>query len=210
MVPRVLNVWDKETLEQIGELCSRHHVTVLSDEIHCDLTDPGCSYLPFASVSEKCRNNSITCISPTKAFNLAGLQTAAVVVPNEHLRHKVWRGLNTDEIAEPNTFAVEAAVAVFTRGADWLEELRAYLFQNKTLAEHYVKAEIPQIKPVPSQATYLLWIDCTKMPGCATEAAGFIWEKNGLYLSAGSQFGGNGQSFLRMNVLRGDKCQYEE
>lgn len=193
-------IWDKETLEQIGELCSRYHVVVLSDEIHCDLTEPGCSYIPFASVSEKCRENSITCIAPTKTFNLAGLQTAAVVVPNDNLRHKVWRGLNTDGIAEPNVFAVEAAVAAFTKGGRWLEELREYIYQNKKLAEAFVKAEIPQIKIVPSQATYLLWLDCTKLLGSTTEIAGFIREKTGLYVSAGSQFGENGKNFLRMNI----------
>lgn len=193
-------IWDKKTLEQIGELCSTHHVTVISDEIHCDLTEPGYGYIPFASVSKKCRENSITCIAPTKAFNLAGLQTAAVVVPNNNLRHKVWRGFQTDEIAEPNAFAVEAAVAAFTKGADWLWELQTYLFQARKLAEDFIKTEIPQLKAVPSQATYLLWLDCTKMLGNTTEAARFIREKTGLYVSEGSQFGKNGKSFLRMNI----------
>lgn len=192
-------IWDKKTLKQIGELCSRHHVTVVSDEIHCDLTEPGVGYIPFASVSEECRENSITCIAPTKAFNLAGLQTAAVVVPNDNLRHKVWRGFNTDEIAEPNVFAAQAAVAAFTMGEGWLEELQQYLFQNKKLAEDFLKAKIPQITAVPSQATYLLWLDCTKMRGNTIEAARFIREKTGLYLSEGSRFGGNGKNFLRMN-----------
>lgn len=192
-------IWDKETLKQIGELCSRHHVTVVSDEIHCDLTEPGVGYIPFASVSKECRENSITCFAPTKAFNLAGLQTAAVVVPNDNLRHKVWRGFNTDEIAEPNVFAAQAAVAAFTMGEGWLEELQEYLFQNKKLAEDFLKAEITQITAVPSQATYLLWLDCTKMRGNTIEAARFIREKTGLYLSEGSRFGGNGKNFLRMN-----------
>lgn len=98
-------VWSRETLEQIGELCWEHHVIVISDEIHCDLTAPRCEYVPFTSVSEKCRENSVTCIAPTKAFNLAGLQTAAVMIPNETLRHKVNRAINTDEVAEPNAFA---------------------------------------------------------------------------------------------------------
>ncbi len=193
-------IWGRETLEQIGELCVRHHVTVLSDEIHCDLTDPGCRYTPFASVSESCRENSITCISPTKAFNLAGLQTAAVVVANENLRHKVWRCLNTDEIAEPNVFAVDAVVAAFTKGEEWLDELREYIYQNKRFAADFINKEIPQIRPVNSQATYLLWMDGSKMIGSASEAAGFIREKTGLYLSAGRQFGRNGENFLRMNI----------
>ncbi len=114
-------IWSREELEQVGKLCRKYHVTVISDEIHCDLTSPGQEYIPFASVSENCKNTGITCMAPTKAFNLAGLQTAAVAVPNPNLRHKVWRGLNTDEAAEPNSFAVEAAVAAFTKGEAWLD-----------------------------------------------------------------------------------------
>lgn len=193
-------IWELETLKQIGELCSKYHVTVLADEIHCDLTDPGCSYIPFASVSDICRENSITCIAPTKTFNLAGLQTAAVMIPNDNLRHKVWRGLNTDEVAEPNTFAVDAAVAAFSQGEPWLEELRRYLYQNKKQVEVFVKKEIPQIKVVPSQATYLLWLDTSGLPLNALEFGRFLREHTGLYLSQGSQFGGNGENFLRMNI----------
>ena len=111
-------IWDRETLARIGEICARQHVIVVSDEIHCDLTATGRGYIPFASVSDECRDNSVTCIAPTKAFNLAGLQTSAVVVPDRFLYNKVNRGLNTDEVAEPNSFAVQAAVAAFTRGAD--------------------------------------------------------------------------------------------
>ena len=193
-------IWDRQTLEKIGALCSRHHVTVVSDEIHCDLTDPGESYVPFASVSETCRQISITCMAPTKAFNLAGLQTAAVSVPDEVLRHKVWRALNTDEAAEPNAFAVEAAVAAFTRGADWLDALRDYLYENKKLAEAYIEKEIPDVRAVASQATYLLWLDCSGLIGCGREATGFLRRETGLYLSEGSQYGGNGADFLRMNI----------
>lgn len=193
-------IWDRQTLEKIGALCSRHHVTVVSDEIHCDLTDPGESYVPFASVSETCRQISITCMAPTKAFNLAGLQTAAVSVPDEVLRHKVWRALNTDEAAEPNAFAVEAAVTAFTRGADWLDALRDYLYENKKLAEAYIEKEIPDVRAVASQATYLLWLDCSGLIGCGREAAGFLRRETGLYLSEGSQYGGNGADFLRMNI----------
>lgn len=193
-------IWDKETLECIGELCWKYHVVAVSDEIHCDLTSPGCAYIPFASVSEHCRENSITCLAPTKAFNLAGLQTAAVAVPNTNLRHKVWRGLNTDEAAEPNAFAVDAAVAAFTQGEAWLDALRNYVQANRRKVTEYVQAQIPGIQVVPSEATYLLWLDCSSMTGFASEAAGFIREKTGLYLSAGNQFGGDGGNFLRMNI----------
>lgn len=193
-------IWDRDTLERIGELCCRYNVLVLSDEIHCDLTDPGCDYVPFASLTEQCRENSITCIAPTKAFNLAGLQTAAVVVPNKNIRHKVWRGLNTDEVVEPNAFAIDAAIAAFTKGETWLDELREYIFRNKQIAVDFVEREIPQIRIVPSQATYLLWLDCSRLSGFAGEIARHIREKTGLYLSEGTQFGGNGTNFLRMNI----------
>lgn len=193
-------IWDRDTLERIGELCWKHHVVVLSDEIHCDLTEPGMEYIPFASVSEKCRQNSITCLAPTKAFNLAGLQTSAVMIPNASLRHKVWRALNTDEVAEPNAFAVDATIAAFEKSGDWLDELREYIFENKKRTEEFVREHIPQIRVVPSHATYLLWLDCSRMQGTAAEAARHIRETTGLYLSEGSQYGSSGESFLRLNV----------
>ncbi len=194
------NLWDQETLARIGELCSRFDVTVLSDEIHCDLTEPGSSYVPFASASALCRENSVTCIAPTKAFNLAGLQTAAVMIPNPVLRHKVRRALNTDEVAEPNAFAVDAAVAAFTKGAAWLDALRAYISGNKKRAAAFIEEELPQIRVVPSQATYLLWLDISGISEHAGEAADYLRARTGLYLSAGEQFGGNGGGFLRMNM----------
>ena len=193
-------IWDRETLERIGVLCRKHHVVVVSDEIHCDLTAPGRGYVPFASVSEDCRDNSVTCIAPTKAFNIAGLQTAAVCVPNPVLRHKVWRGLNTDEVAEPNAFAVDAAIAAFTKGGDWLDALRAYLEDNKTLVKDFVRRELPGLHVVPSEATYLLWVNLGSGETSAEDAAEFIRKKTGLYLSAGNPFGGDGGCFLRLNA----------
>lgn len=193
-------IWNREELNQVGELCRKYHVTVISDEIHCDLTSPGQEYIPFASVSESCRNNSITCIAPTKTFNLAGLQTAAVAVPDSNLRHKVWRGLNTDEVAEPNSFAVEAAIAAFTKGEAWLDALRDYIQENKRFAEEFLQKEAPQIKAVSSQATYLMWLDCRKIQGCVTEFTQYLREHTGLYLSEGRQYGASGDSFIRMNI----------
>ncbi|MCD8154901.1 MAG: pyridoxal phosphate-dependent aminotransferase [Clostridiales bacterium] len=193
-------IWDQESLARIGHLCRKHHVIVVSDEIHCDLTAPGRSYVPFASVSEECRENSITCIAPTKTFNLAGLQTAAVMIPNELLRHKVWRGLNTDEAAEPNVFAIDSAIAAYEHGGEWLYALRSYIHENKETASQYIEANIPQTRMISSEATYLLWLDISNMVSFSIEAAGFIREKTGLYLSEGSQYGKAGDGFLRMNV----------
>lgn len=193
-------MWDRETLVRVGELCARYHVLVIADEIHCDLTEPGCEYIPFASVSEVCRENSITCIAPTKTFNLAGLQTAAVAVPNEYLRHKVERGLNTDEVAEPNFFAVTAAVAAYTRGGAWLDELRVYLAENRRLAVKILAERLPQIMPVNSQATYLLWLDCRKVTEDSGELCRFIRSDSGLFVTDGSVYGENGRGFIRMNI----------
>lgn len=193
-------IWSREELEQVGKLCRKYHVTMISDEIHCDLTSPGQEYIPFASVSENCKNTSITCMAPTKAFNLAGLQTAAVAVPNPNLRHKVWRRLNTDEVAEPNSFAVEAAVAAFTKGEAWLDSLREYIQENKNFVESFLKKKDLHIRLVPSQATYLLWLDCREMHGCAAEFTQYLRKHTGLYLSEGQQYGESGCSFIRMNI----------
>lgn len=194
-------IWDMKTLDQIGALCAKHGVTVISDEIHCDLTDPGKSYVPFASVSEECRKISITCLAPTKTFNLAGIQTAAVAVSDRFLRHKVWRALNTDEVAEPNAFAVDAAIAAFTEGGEWLDALRSYLAENKAVAADYIKKNIPMLRAVPSDATYLMWLECTgKAAGHSDRAAAFIRKNTGLYLSAGRVYRGDGQNFFRLNI----------
>lgn len=192
-------IWDRETLAKIGELAYDNGVVVLSDEIHCDITDPDRSYVPFALVSEKCSQNSVICVAPTKAFNLAGLQTSAAIVPDPQIRHKVWRGLNTDECGEPNAFAVQAAVAAFNHGGEWLDELRQYLYENKQIVKRFLAENISQISLVPSEATYLLWLDCSALNMNSKELADHIRKSAGLYLSNGVQFG-NGEQFVRMNI----------
>lgn len=192
-------IWDKKTLQKIGELCEKYHVLVISDEIHCDLTEPGYEYVPFASASEACRNNSITCLAPTKAFNLAGLQTAAVMIPNGNIRHKVNRGLNTDEVAEPNTFAAEAAIVAFSYGEAWLDELCNYIWKNRAYAHEYIQQHIPSIQLVPAHATYLLWLDCRKVTKNSTELTHFLKKYQALYLSDGNQYQ-NGEGFIRINI----------
>lgn len=193
-------IWDRDTLMKIGELCKKYSVTVVSDEIHCDITAPGKMYTPFASVNETCRDISITCLAPTKAFNLAGLQTAAVAVADPVLRHRVWRGLNTDEVAEPNVFAVPAAVAAFTKGEQWLDEFRDYVFENRRIADGFIKKNIPEIFSVKGDATYLMWLDCKKT-GLDSDALAKSLRKNtGLFVSSGTQYGGNGRDFLRVNI----------
>ncbi len=193
-------IWDYKTLDRIGQLCKKHHVLVVSDEIHCDITAPGQEYIPFASISQTNRDISITCIAPTKAFNLAGLQTSCIIVPNETLRHKVNRGINTDEIAEPNSFAVEASIAAFQKGRPWLDELKVYIQNNKTTAIKYIQMHLPDLYVAPSNATYLLWIDSSRVCSNSVELVEFIKENTGLYVSDGLEYGENGKQFIRMNI----------
>ena len=193
-------IWDRETLAAVGELAKRYHVTVIADEIHCDLTAPGRDYIPFASVSETCREVSITLVAPTKAFNLAGLQTAAAYVPDPVLRHKVWRAFNTDEIAEPNAFATVAATAAFSEGGAWLDELREYLWENRRSVAETLAKELPEVFVVDGEATYLLWIDVSALGGDSREIADFLRAQTGLFLSNGVQYGTGGEHHLRMNI----------
>lgn len=193
-------IWDRATLSRIGDLCQKYGVTVIADEIHCDLTDPGKNYIPFASVSDVCRDLSVSCLAPTKAFNLAGISTAAVMVPNPRLRHKMWRALNTDEVAEPNAFAAAAAIAAFTRGGEWLDALRAYLAENKEYVRRTLAQTCPAVRVVPSEATYLLWLDCSALAEDASPLADYLKDAHKVYLSAGAQYGAGGRSFLRLNV----------
>lgn len=189
-------IWNRTTLEKIGRLAEKHNVTVISDEIHCDITEPGKNYVPFASVSDICREISITCIAPTKAFNMAGMQSAAVYAENPVLHHKVWRALNTDEIAEPNSFACTAAIAAFNEGAGWLDAMRKYVSENRKRVYEFIEKEIPEISVVKSNATYLLWLDISKT---GLSAAG-IRRDTGLFLTDGSVYGDCGKDFLRMNI----------
>lgn len=149
-------IWTKEELNRVGDLCAKYHVLVVSDEIHCDITDPGCSYIPFASVSDTCGDNSITCIAPTKTFNLAGLKTAAVMIPNKELQEQVRKGIQANEASEPNAFSVDAAIAAFTKGEPWLEAMRAYIWENKKCVENFLKKELPQVHMVSGKASYLV------------------------------------------------------
>ena len=193
-------IWSKEELIKVGELADKHGVTVVSDEIHCDLTLPDKGYVPFASASDICKEISITCIAPTKAFGIPGIQTAAIFVTNPFLRHKVNRAINTDEVAEPNVFAHHAAIAAFTNGEEWLDELREYLFENRCMSESYISEKIPVLKAIHAEATYLLWIDISGLNKKSSEVASFIRANTGLYLSDGEAYGKSGEHFLRMNL----------
>ena len=194
------NIWDRETLARLGEMCKKHSVTVISDEIHCDITEPGRDYVPFASASDTCADISITAIAPTKAFNLAGIGTAAFYAENENLFNKMRRAVNTDEAAEPNVFAVSAAAAAFLKGDEWLSELKKYISDNKRTAREFINENIPEIRVAESEATYLLWLDCSRITDDSVALSKTVREKTGLYLSEGDEYGGNGRYFLRLNT----------
>ena len=193
-------IWSKDELDKIGKLCAKYNVTVISDEIHGDLTRTGLEYIPFASVSKLNAEISITCVAPTKTFNLAGIQTSAIIIPNPKLKHLVERGLNTDECAEPNVLAEIAPYLAYKKSEDWLDELRLYLDENIREVNEFIKNHLPQITLIKCEATYLLWLDCSKITKDADKLQGYIRETTGLYLSSGSIYGKEGNAFLRMNI----------
>lgn len=193
-------IWNADELKRVGTICNENNVTVISDEIHCDLTAPGTKYIPFASVNEINSNICITCIAPSKTFNMAGLASAAVCVANEETRKKVRKALNSSEIAEPGVFAVQAAVAAYNYGGSWLEELRKYVFDNKKYMSDFIGDNIPKLKDVSGPATYLSWVD---IGGVGDEAAGFarrLRQETGLWITDGKIYGKAGQGYFRINA----------
>lgn len=193
-------VWTREELARIGELCHKHGVTVLSDEIHSDFTDPKEGYIPFAAVSDICRAISVTAIAASKTFNIAGLQSACLFAEDSVLRHRVWRGLNTDEVGEPNAFAMCANIAAFNECDGWVDEMLAYVFENKRIAADFINAEIPGLKANYSRATYLLWIDISGVSDDSVDFCEQLRASTGLYLSDGAEYGESGRKFVRMNL----------
>ena len=193
-------IWTAEDLAWIGQTCKDNGVLVIADEIHCDLLDPGFEYVPFASVSEVCADNSITCIAPTKTFNIAGIQTAAVVISNRELRRKMRKGIEVYGASMPNAFAIEAAVAAFRHGEPWLDDLRQYLADNKHFVHDYLAEHLPQVKAVSSHATYLMWLDFSRITDDGTALNRYIRSTTGLFMMHGQEYGSNGKAFTRLNI----------
>ena len=194
-------IWRKDELAKIGELCHKYGVTVLSDEIHCDITIPGISgYVPFASVNDVCRDISVTAVAASKTFNIAGLQSACLFAADPVLRHKVWRGVNTDEVGEPNAFSMTANIAAFTECDTWVDEMLEYVFENKRIACDFINNNIEGMKATLSEATYLLWIDISEIAEDSVDFCEKLRETTGLYLSDGAEYGECGRSFVRMNL----------
>ena len=192
-------IYTKEELSKVLELAKKHHVIVLSDEIHCPISRPGHPYVPMLSIPGA-EEVAYAAISPTKAFNLAGIHTAAMAIPNESIRTKVERQINTDEVAEPNVFSCIASTTAFNQGRQWLAEMNEYVFANRDYAEDFIKNEIPQLHAIHGDATYLLWVDCRGICKDSHEFLPFLREKTGLFISNGEVYGNGGLGFVRINL----------
>ncbi len=193
-------VWTQAEVQKIADLCFKHHVVLLSDEIHGDLVRKGPDYTPAFSVNGPARDNVISLVSPSKTFNVAALHAATAIVPNNNLRAMVNRGLNSDEVAEPNLLAIPGTIAAYEHGHDWLQALIKQLNVNFTYAQEFIGNNLPQVKVVSGKATYLIWLDVEQISTDSQELADYLEKKTGLVLSPGSIYRGNGHNFLRMNL----------
>ena len=189
-------IWAKEEIEPLMSLCLKYGVYMISDEIHCDIVDPGYEYCPLLSVNE----NAIACFSPGKAFNLAGIHSAVIVCKNEDIRNKIQEAFYHDDIGEPNYFAIPANVAAYTKGEQYVNELNAYLYKNKQYVSSFIDDNLPQVKLVSGHATYLLWLDASLLKIRSDVFCNELRELTGLILSPGLQFGEKGAYYLRMNI----------
>ena len=188
-------IWSREDLDRIDELCRKHDVILISDEIHCDLTDPGVKYNPF-----KASDNVIRCLSPSKSFNIAGFQSSIVHCTNPELLEKIKTQMHVDNSDSCNVFATKAVIAAYNDSEDWFEELREVLYENKQMVKDYLANELPVVRLVECDATYLLWLDCCELNTQSKVLSEFLRQNQGLFLSAGSDFGECGDNFLRMNI----------
>ena len=188
-------IWSKEDLDRILELCKKNDVILVSDEIHCDLTDPELKYNPCAA-----DDNVIRCLSPSKSFNVAGFQSSIVHTTNSELLDKIKAQMHIDNSDSCNVFATSAVIAAYNGSEEWLEELKQVLYENKQAVKKYLDEELPIVKLVECDATYLLWIDCSALGVHSDVLCEFLRTNQGLFLSPGHQFGENGKDFLRMNI----------
>lgn len=193
-------VWTREELCRIGEICRWNGVMVVADEIHCELVFPGNVYIPFASISEEHLCNSITCISPSKSFNIAGLQIANIVSCDETLRQRIDRAININEVCDVNPFGVEATIAAYNQGEEWLMQLLDYLKGNYDHLCGFFRAHLPQIPVTQLEGTYLVWTDCRALGLSSEELQARLLEQTGLWLNSGTMYGDDGEGFLRWNI----------
>lgn len=193
-------VWTREELQYLGEICLRHHVIVVSDEIHNDFVYPGFEHTVFANVDPRFAEFTVTCTAPSKTFNLAGLQISNIFIPNETLREAFQKEIDKTGYDEPNALGAVACEAAYRGGQEWLDQLRAYLLENLNFLRAYLQEKIPQIHLVEPEGTYLVWLDCSELGISGKELDQFIVEKAGLWLDGGAMFGPSGADFQRVNI----------
>lgn len=193
-------VWTKEELLRIGEICIRNGVTVVSDEIHCELVYPGHTYIPFASLSEEFLQHSITCISPSKSFNMAGLQIANIVAADENMRRKIDKAININEVCDVNPFGVIATITAYNECEEWLAQLLDYLEQNYLCMKEFCQEYLPDFPVTVLEGTYLVWMDCRALHKSSEELERLLVKNAKLWLNAGTMYGAEGEGFMRWNI----------
>ena len=192
--------WDADTLIKVAEICHKHGVLVVSDEIHSDMALPGNVHTPFASVSELAEQNSITYMAPSKTFNMAGLVSSSYIIPNGEIRKKFSDFMNNSELANGNIFAYVAAQAAYENGTEWLTEMIRYIQGNVDYIVEFLGKNIPQIKPMIPQASFLIWLDCAGLEMNSHQLQDFMVKEARLGLNKGTTFGPGGEQHLRLNI----------
>ena len=193
-------VWTREELRRIGDICIKNNVVVVADEIHCELVHPGFTYTPFASVSEEFQKHSVTCVAPSKAFNIAGLQIANIIVENDKWRQRIDKAININEVCDVNPFGVIATIAAYNEGEEWLNQLLQYIHGNYLFFKDYCEEHLPQLPVAPLEGTYLAWMDCRSLGIPSEELEEELMKKAKLWLNAGSMYGKEGEGFMRWNL----------
>ena len=193
-------LWSKETLIRLAEICSKHNIIVISDEIHSDMALWGGKHIPFASVSDKAAQCSITFGAPSKTFNIAGIVASYAVVPNSELRERFYGWMEGNELNQPNIFATIATIAAFDNGEQWRQEMISYIEGNIEVVEQFCRQHIPQIKPIRPQASYLVWLDCRELNLNHEQIVELFTKHAKLALNDGAMFGSEGSCFMRLNV----------
>lgn len=193
-------VWTPDELTRLGNICLRNGVTVVSDEIHCELVYQGFKYTPFASLSDAFLHRSVTCVSPSKAFNIAGLQIANIVAFDNDLRSRIDKAININEVCDVNPFGVAATIAAYNEGEEWLNQLVDYLHGNYEAMVEFCQRELPEFPITRLEGTYLVWMDCSSlgMPSDALEHA--LLDDARLWLNAGTMYGAEGEGYMRWNI----------
>jgi cystathionine beta-lyase len=193
-------VWSSGELKTLAEICLENKILILSDEIHSDLMIPGFVHNPVAAISGEIADITVTCISPSKTFNLAGLSTSSVIISNPVLRKYFLRKIDSLHIGNGNIFGNVASMAAYSEGHSYVDDLMKYIDGNVRFVMKYLGERIPEIVPVPPEATYMIWLDCRKLGMNGKEMQDFFVQKAAVGLNEGSQFGPGGEGFMRMNL----------